>query len=472
MYDTVVIGAGLSGLTCAAYLADAGQNVLVLERRKRLGGYAVSYSLRGYSFDIAIQNLGGCEPGGGVAGHLEELGVRDRITFLRSEPARRYYFQDGKIYDQKGDWREQRDRIKSEHPGFARRIDECYRVLDAIFQEMSSLGEDADGQVFRFSNSCPILSRYGRHTVAGFFQEIGLPEEAVRKITGRSGYCMLSHEELSLAGFACLEMSYKAGSWVVKGGVQRLTDLLAERVQSARGEIREGTPAVRLEPGQDGLWRIRTREEEFFANNVVAACASSGTLASLLSEHLPRRYQSRMQRFVSTGSYFISFYSVPQEAVEGMAPNIEVQGESKDGPDVLYVLIPSLVDPSASPRGMHGLCLSKPLAYGDKPDKTMRKRIRAQLERAATTRFPSLKGKLKHLLELHPGSLEALSGNPCGSAYGWALTPGQTGIFRQPLKGPIPNLYLTGHWTMPGGGIPAVMTSGRLCAKQVLKDSI
>ncbi len=41
-YDAIVIGAGHNGLVCAAYLARAGQKVLVLERRDVLGGCCIT----------------------------------------------------------------------------------------------------------------------------------------------------------------------------------------------------------------------------------------------------------------------------------------------------------------------------------------------------------------------------------------------------------------------------------------------
>jgi beta-carotene ketolase (CrtO type) len=47
MYDVIVVGAGINGLTCAAYLAKAGKRVLVLEANPQPGGFVVTEDLPG-----------------------------------------------------------------------------------------------------------------------------------------------------------------------------------------------------------------------------------------------------------------------------------------------------------------------------------------------------------------------------------------------------------------------------------------
>src|SRR5262245_27489351 len=52
-HDVVIIGAGHNGLVCAAYLARAGKRVLVLERRDRIGGAAVTEEIfPGFKFSV------------------------------------------------------------------------------------------------------------------------------------------------------------------------------------------------------------------------------------------------------------------------------------------------------------------------------------------------------------------------------------------------------------------------------------
>ena len=52
--DVIVVGAGIGGLTAAAYLAAAGKRVLVVDRGTRPGGHGTVFERGGYEFDIGL----------------------------------------------------------------------------------------------------------------------------------------------------------------------------------------------------------------------------------------------------------------------------------------------------------------------------------------------------------------------------------------------------------------------------------
>src|SRR5213078_1618372 len=63
---------------------------------------------------------------------------------------------------------------------------------------------------------------------------------------------------------------------------------------------------------------------------------------------------------------------------------------------------------------------------------------------------------------------QRFTGNHEGAMLGWEMSPDQLGAARLPYYTPIHNLYLTGHWTKPGGGITPVIVSAQRVAKVIL----
>ncbi|NDA44231.1 MAG: FAD-dependent oxidoreductase, partial [Gammaproteobacteria bacterium] len=51
-FDAIVVGGGHNGLVCAAYLAQSGMKVLVIEARSEVGGTAASESFAGVTVNI------------------------------------------------------------------------------------------------------------------------------------------------------------------------------------------------------------------------------------------------------------------------------------------------------------------------------------------------------------------------------------------------------------------------------------
>jgi len=482
IYDTIIIGGGLAGLSCAALLAKSGQKVVLLEKNWQLGGYATSYEVKGHRFDIAIQAIGGCDSNGAVYRLLDALNIKHKVRFLQCEPARVYYFDASDTpWEQSGFLDRLIQSLCSRFPDCKNSIIRCYEIFSGIMTELGNIAApDSSMAAFGFTKSYPLLAAYGDYTVKQFLDELNMPETLQDLITARSGYCMLKPDQLSMIGFACTEMTYSQGAWMVEGGIKSLVNAIGGSILDNGGRIEKRTKAVRIQTKNESVDSVCTQDGKILpAKRVVVAAAVRPALEKWLdSPHLlPNRYRKKLTAMKPTGSYYIAYYHTRPEAIKGLRPNIEVRfDDTKETkfwvPDVYYLMIPSLVDPSAAPLDSHCACLSVPCPSGIQLSAVDRRACREFLEAKAADRFPQLKGKLDYLFELGPVHLGAMSGNPMGSAYGWAHIPRQSGIKRLNIKTPVPGLYLAGHWSMPGGGIPGVITSGQLCAQTILNDAI
>ncbi|HEY3393067.1 MAG TPA: NAD(P)/FAD-dependent oxidoreductase [Lacipirellulaceae bacterium] len=73
MYDTIIIGAGMSGLAAGIRLAYYDQRVCILERHYTIGGLNSFYRLRGRDYDVGLHALTNITPKGTKTGPFARL---------------------------------------------------------------------------------------------------------------------------------------------------------------------------------------------------------------------------------------------------------------------------------------------------------------------------------------------------------------------------------------------------------------
>jgi len=143
--------------------------------------------------------------------------------------------------------------------------------------------------------------------------------------------------------------------------------------------------------------------------------------------------------------------------------------EGKIG-DYITITIPTLSDPDLSPgENKHSLTIwtVAPYHLEGRDWSVEKEKVADEIIKKAESVIPDLS---RHILvkdAVTPLALEKYTLGTEGATVGWVHTPQE--VFARPQqKTPIENLYLVGHWTMPGGGYMLTAKSGINAAKMIL----
>jgi phytoene dehydrogenase-like protein len=502
-WDAVVVGGGHNGLTAAAYLARAGLDVLVLERRDRLGGactlerpfederYVVSpcayvvglldplvvdeldLERHGYRVSPADPNLWCPLPDGGsfaefidderTVAHLREQGfaeddIRGVLAYEQLFDRIRRLLRDGPRGDT---WR-------GPSPSRAE-IEEILgdeELVAVVFEE--SIAETLDRYV---SDGRIKHALFGQGVIGAY---AGPRDPGTTSVK-------LMHDQGDLLGLGSV--------WgYVDGGMGVISVAVAEAAREAGATLATGVPVARIALGAG----VELESGELVRAPVVVSNADpKRALAMLAGADLPAAYRERLEswdvrspvvKLNAALSKLPTFTAAnglePHRAMVSVTPGLDAaqeaveacrRGEPRIGFAELY--FQTAYDPSVAPPGRHVMSVFAQYAPYDLAAgewEARREEIGGLVLDAISAYAPDVHDCVEHLQVLGPPDIEERIGLSGGHIFQGSALPDQMWDRRLDARTPIEGLYLCGAATHPAGSVIAL--NGRNAAMAVLED--
>jgi phytoene dehydrogenase-like protein len=517
--DVVIVGGGHNGLACAAYLARAGLDVLVLERRDLLGGAAATedawdgYRISSASYVVSLL----------PDRIVDELELR-RFGYEVSIISPDYFvpFPDGSSLTLWGDLRRDVESIAR----LSRADAEAYGAFDEYFEHIADLARSLLfmvppnlrlGDVVSWARTGKRLRGWSGRDVhelvrlftmsAADFLDEWFEDDRVKgalatqavigawagPMTPGSAYVLMHHWIGEVDGH------FGAWGWV-KGGMGGVSAALAESARAAGAEIRTGQHVVKVAVNAHGrALGVELDDGSLLrAKRVVSNAHPKTTYLDLVGrDHLPEVVVRDIERFRSrSGSVKVNlalsqlpeFPSWDQDSdvhrgLMAVSPSMEYlerafddakYGGSSEHPYV-EAMWPTAHEEGLAPAGKHiMLAFTQYLPFDTPNTDETRDGWAKKVVEALGAYAPNIGSAVEHVEVLTPKDIEDRFGLLGGNIMQGELTPDQMFSFRPiPFFGdyrtPIEGLYLCGGGTHPGGGVMAV--PGRNASTVILKDA-
>ena len=518
----IIVGGGHNGLVAAAYLARAGRNVLVLEKRELVGGCAVTEEIwPGYRVSTASYLTSLLQERIIRELELERFGYRVDAkdpAFFSAFPDDRYLFM----------WQD-RAKTLQEIAKFSQRDAEVFPEYEDHLERLAEVVEELllttppefpPGGLGDFVDYLKLAGRFRRlrpkqivslvkiftQSASDFLDEwfesdkikVTLATDGVIGANGGprspgTAYILLHHVMGSVGG--------KRGLWgFVRGGMGAVSNAIAQSATIHGAEIRTSASVRKIRVSGGRVQGVTLESgEEIDASIVASNLTPRLTFLDLVAPgELPADFVDAIRKYRSEGtsckmnlalSGLPDFRALPgspgpqHRATMHICPSIDYverawddakYGRPSQSP-LLELTIPTMYDPSLAPQGKHimGIFLQyAPYTLRDAHWDEMREPFAYRVIDLIEEYAPGFRSLIIAEQTLTPLDLERRFGLTGGNIFHGEMSLDQMFVLR-PVAGcaryrtPIHGLYLCGSGTHPGGGVMGA--PGHNAAREILK---
>jgi phytoene dehydrogenase-like protein len=513
VFDIVVIGSGLGGLTAAALLAKAGHSVCVLERNHSLGGAASMFNVGPLTIEASLHQTADPRDSRDPKHHiLKGLGILDETEWVPISPF--FSIRGGPVgepFDLPHGFDRARKALAERFPEGTQAINRVLGAMERIHGSIADLGEarasHSLGKLMRGALGLRSLIADWRASLDDVLSRQFDHNEALKfALAGNLGYYADDPKKLWWLFFAVAQGGYLAsGGAYIKGGSRTLSMKLAKVVTKAGGVVRPGREAVAIDTLGDGRaafvrhvdTKSRGQQERIGTRIVLANCAPLVLTAMLREPMRSKLHEAYGDRELSTSLFSAHFglreppskfgfdrYSMVvlpdwMTAFDDVTKCSGLLGENPTGrlppfgianygaiESGLSVTGPTLVSVVGTDR------LSNWAGLTPEAEKDRRARWLDAFLVALDWQFPGFGSAVTEKVLLNARSMHGFLNTPEGAIYGFAPRaperPIWAGLPRSP-RTPVRGLYLASSFA-GGGGFTGAMLSGANAAELALSD--
>ncbi len=488
MSKIAVIGSGFSGLSAAAYLGAAGNEVHVFEKNEKAGGRARNFSTpEGYIFDMGPSWYWMPDV---FEQFFKDFGysVSDFYNLIQLKPSFDIIYGENDTLNIPENFEDLQYLFESIEPGSAAKLNEF--MLEAEYKYKTGMenmvhkpglyiSEFIDKDLIKGIFRLQVFSSFSKH-VRSYFSNpklIALMEFPVLFLGAMPQDTPALYSLMNYAGL-------KLGTFYPIGGFQKIIEGMTKVAEKNNTTFHYNTNVEKIYIENNRAKNITVNNKIFYCDAVIA----SADYQHVESKLLPAAYRNYTQTYWDKKTFAPScliYYIGISKKINNLNHHTlffdhDFQQHSEEiyktpkwpAKPLFYVCCTSKTDENVAPIGHENLFLLMPIATALEDNEEIREKyfhiMMERLERITkNSLLPYIDYKKSYCIKDFILDYNSFKGN----AYGLANILKQTAILKPKIKNKkINNLFYAGQLTVPGPGVPPSIISGKIAANLLIKQ--